>query len=130
MLIKGKPVSYAVIKRQWKDGDTVTLALAATDVSGLTPTYSASGLPTGLTIDTTSGVISGTIDSAADASAPYAVTVTACPVMALPVGFTKAGLPVGIQVIGKPRGEAALFSISSYLESLFGVAKMTPIDPR
>jgi amidase len=60
----------------------------------------------------------------------YAVTVTACPVMALPCGFTKAGLPVGIQVIGKPRGEAALFSISSYLESLLGVANMTPIDPR
>ena len=60
----------------------------------------------------------------------YAVTVTACPVMALPCGFTKAGLPVGIQVIGKPRGEAALFSISSYLEQLFGVARMTPIDPR
>ena len=60
----------------------------------------------------------------------YAVTVTACPVMALPCGFTKSGLPVGVQVIGKPRGEAALFSISSYLESLFGVSRMTPIDPR
>ena len=59
-----------------------------------------------------------------------AVTVTACPVMALPCGFTKTGLPVGIQVIGKPRGEAALFSISAYLESLFGVSHMTPIDPR
>ena len=60
----------------------------------------------------------------------YAVTVTACPVMALPCGFTKSGLPVGLQVIGKPRGEQALFSISSYLESLFGVSRLTPIDPR
>jgi amidase len=60
----------------------------------------------------------------------FAVTVTACPVMALPVGFTRSGLPVGVQVIGKPRGEAALFSISSYLESVFGVSHLTPIDPR
>jgi amidase len=60
----------------------------------------------------------------------FAVTVTACPVMALPVGFTRSGLPVGIQVIGKPRGEAALFAISSHLENLFGVSGLTPIDPR
>ena len=60
----------------------------------------------------------------------FAVTVTACPVMALPVGFTRAGLPVGVQVIGKPRGEAALFSVAAYLEHLFGVSDRTPIDPR
>ncbi|MGZ5148860.1 MAG: hypothetical protein ACXWI6_02420 [Burkholderiales bacterium] len=56
--------------------------------------------------------------------------MTACPVMAVPVGFTKAGLPVGVQVIGKPRGESALFELASYLEGLFGVSRLTPIDPR
>jgi amidase len=60
----------------------------------------------------------------------FAVTVTACPVMALPVGFTRSGLPVGVQVIGRPRGEAALFAICSHLENLFGVSGLTPIDPR
>jgi amidase len=60
----------------------------------------------------------------------FAVTVTALPVIALPVGFTKAGLPIGVQVIGRPRSEAALFSVASYLEALFGVARRTPIDPR
>ncbi len=60
----------------------------------------------------------------------YAVTMTACPVMALPGGFTKAGLPVGLQVIGKPRGEAALFSHAAYLEGLLNLARLTPIDPR
>ncbi|MEA3153027.1 MAG: amidase [Betaproteobacteria bacterium] len=60
----------------------------------------------------------------------FSVTVTACPVMAVPVGFTKAGLPVGVQVIGKPRGEAPLFQVASYLEALFGVSHLTPIDPR
>lgn len=60
----------------------------------------------------------------------YAVTVTTCPVMALPCGFTKSGLPIGLQAIGKPRGEAALFSAAAYLESLFGIAARTPVDPR
>ncbi|MFN7086926.1 MAG: amidase [Burkholderiales bacterium] len=60
----------------------------------------------------------------------YAVSVTACPVMALPCGFTASGLPIGLQVIGKPRGEAALFSYAAYLEALWGVAGLTPIDPK
>jgi amidase len=60
----------------------------------------------------------------------YAVTVTACPVMALPCGFTESGLPIGLQVIGKPRGEAALFAAAAYIEALLGVAKLTPIEPR
>lgn len=59
-----------------------------------------------------------------------AVTLTACPVAALPCGFTAAGLPVGLQVLGRPRGEEALISAAAYLESLFGVARLTPIDPR
>lgn len=59
----------------------------------------------------------------------YAVTMTACPVMALPCGFTRGGLPVGLQVIGRPRGEAALFSAAAYMESLLGVANLTPIEP-
>lgn len=59
-----------------------------------------------------------------------AVTMTACPVMAMPGGFTAGGLPVGLQVIGKPRGEAALFSLAAYLEGLLGQSQLTPIDPR
>jgi len=50
--------------------------------------------------------------------------------MALPFGFTKSGLPIGLQVIGRPRGEAALFSAAAYMESLFDVARLTPIDPK
>ncbi|HSQ04817.1 MAG TPA: amidase [Burkholderiales bacterium] len=60
----------------------------------------------------------------------YAVTMTSCPVMSLPCGFTRTGLPVGLQVIGKPRGEAALFSLAAYLEERFGVSALTPVDPR
>lgn len=60
----------------------------------------------------------------------YAVTMTACPVMAMPGGFTRDGLPLGLQVIGKPQGEAALFAHAAYLEDLLGLARRTPVDPR
>ncbi|MCE3000882.1 MAG: amidase, partial [Betaproteobacteria bacterium] len=59
-----------------------------------------------------------------------AVTMTACPVLALPGGFTASGLPLGLQVIGKPKGEAMLFAQGAWLESLLGGASLTPIDPR
>jgi amidase len=59
-----------------------------------------------------------------------AITVTACPAFSLPCGFTRSGLPVGLQVVGRPRGEAALFPAAAYLEQLFDVARLTPIDPR
>ncbi len=60
----------------------------------------------------------------------YAVTMTACPVMAMPGGFTAGGLPIGLQVIGPPRGEAALFAHAAYLEHLLQHAQLTPIEPR
>lgn len=59
-----------------------------------------------------------------------AVTMTACPVLALPGGFTAGGLPLGLQVIGRPRGEAALFAQGAWLENLLGLARLTPLDPR
>ncbi len=49
---------------------------AATPLNG-TLTYSATGLPSGLSINSTTGLISGTIAVGADTSSPYAVTVTA-----------------------------------------------------
>jgi amidase len=60
----------------------------------------------------------------------YAVTMTACPVLAMPGGFTTGGLPLGLQVIGRPQGEAALFAHGAWLEQLLGLARMTPLDPR
>jgi microcystin-dependent protein len=43
---------------------------------GTNPIYTATGLPTGITIDPVSGIISGTVDSNASASSPYSVVVT------------------------------------------------------
>src|SRR5262249_61430101 len=49
----------------------------ATDNDGGPLTYSAAALPTGLTINSSTGDIKGTIATLADAGSPYTVTVTA-----------------------------------------------------
>ncbi len=60
----------------------------------------------------------------------YALTMTACPVLAMPGGFTRGGLPVGFQIVGNPRGEAALFGHAAWLEQLLDLAGRTPLNPR
>ena len=49
-----------------------------------------------------------------------AITTTTLPVITLPCGKTDTGLPVGLQIIGKPHGELELFALASYLEQVFG----------
>ena len=60
----------------------------------------------------------------------YAITLTGCPALSLPCGFTAAGLPVGLQIVGRPRGEAALLRAAVWIEDLLGLAGAVPIDPR
>ncbi len=59
----------------------------------------------------------------------FALSLTSCPVLSLPCGHTANGLPVGIQIMGKPRGEAALLAAASVLEAELGLADRLPIDP-
>ena len=58
------------------------------------------------------------------------ISVTGCPVLALPCGFTDEGLPVGLQVIGPPRSDAHLLAVGSYLERLLQVSPRPPVEPR
>lgn len=60
----------------------------------------------------------------------YAITLTGCPVISIPAGFTASGLPVGLQLVGPPRGEAKLLAIAARLEDALGLADTVPIDPR
>lgn len=60
----------------------------------------------------------------------YAITLICAPALSLPCGFTKAGLPVGLQMIGPPRGEAPLLAGARMLEDILGISTSTPIDPR
>jgi amidase len=57
----------------------------------------------------------------------YAITLTGCPALSLPCGFTASGQPVGLQIVGRPRGEAALLSAAAALESHLALPS-TPID--
>jgi amidase len=60
----------------------------------------------------------------------YAITLACCPALSLPCGFTALGLPVGLQMVAPPRGEAQLLTGAKVLEDVLGVRGTTPIDPR
>jgi amidase len=60
----------------------------------------------------------------------YAVTLACCPSLSLPCGFTASGLPVGVQVVSAPRGDAQVLAGARVLEGLLDVHGTTPIDPR
>ena len=62
-------------------------------------------------------------------SITFALTMTACPVVSLPCGFTEDGLPVGIQIMGRPRGEADLLRAAYALEATLGMAAKLPCNP-
>ena len=63
-------------------------------------------------------------------SITFALTMTSCPTISIPCGFTSEGLPVGIQIMGKPRGEAALLLVAKQFEQAIGIAAQLPIAPR
>ncbi len=59
-----------------------------------------------------------------------AITVAGSPAIAVPCGFDRFGRPTGLQLVGKPRGEAALLQAAALYEKLAGFDKLLPIDPR
>jgi amidase len=56
----------------------------------------------------------------------YYVTMTACPAISVPAGFTADGLPVGIQLVGPYRGEARLLSIAKAFEEATRFGDLRP----
>lgn len=60
----------------------------------------------------------------------YAITLSGCPALSLPCGFTANGLPVGLQMVAPPRGEAQLLAGAKVLEDILDLSRTTPIDPR
>jgi amidase len=47
----------------------------------------------------------------------YALSVTGLPVISVPAGFTRDGLPVGIQIVGRRRQEAAVLTAAAAFEA-------------
>ncbi len=71
-------VAAAILDQSSADSDIISLDVsgAFSDVDGDTLTYSAIGLPAGLSIGTFTGVIGGTIAANASVTSPYSVDVT------------------------------------------------------
>lgn len=59
----------------------------------------------------------------------YAITLTQCPAISLPCGFTESGLPVGLQLVAPPHGEARLLAAAAALEAELGVSDQVPMNP-
>ena len=54
------------------------------------------------------------------------VTVTGLPAISLPCGFTDDGLPVGLQMVGRPRGEFALLQLAYAFQEATGFHRRKP----
>ena len=59
----------------------------------------------------------------------FALTLTGCPSLSLPCGFTGDGLPVGLQILGPPHGEAEILSAAALYEAAHDFAARTPMEP-
>ena len=58
----------------------------------------------------------------------FLATVAGLPAISVPVGIGPGGMPVGLQLIGPPRGEDRVLAAARAVEMAMGGA-MTPIDP-
>jgi amidase len=56
----------------------------------------------------------------------YFITVTGCPAISVPAGFTPDGLPVGIQIVAPHSGERRLLEVAHAFEQLTRVGERRP----
>ena len=54
------------------------------------------------------------------------ISLTGFPALSLPVGFSRQGLPVGVQIIGKPQAETAVLQLAKTLELHHPVWRQLP----
>ena len=60
----------------------------------------------------------------------FALTLTGCPAISVPCGFTESGLPVGLQIMAPWKEEGYLLGASALFEDAAGLSKLVPLDPR
>jgi amidase len=54
------------------------------------------------------------------------ISVTAHPALSLPAGFTPGGLPIGLQLVGRHRGDLALLRLAAGIERGLGLERRAP----
>ena len=54
------------------------------------------------------------------------ITMTAHPALSIPAGFTPDGLPVGLQLVGRHRGELDLLRLAAGIERATGAGQRAP----
>ena len=59
----------------------------------------------------------------------YLISVTGLPAISVPAGFTPGGLPVGLQLIGRRRGDWHLLAVAAAFEKATGYAHTAPRLP-
>ncbi|HIU17142.1 MAG TPA: amidase [Candidatus Avidesulfovibrio excrementigallinarum] len=60
----------------------------------------------------------------------FSLTLTACPVLSVPCGKDEeTGMPVGLQIVAKPRHEADLFAFAARFEEIWNLGVLTPVTP-
>ena len=58
------------------------------------------------------------------------ITLTGCPALSVPCGFTADGRPVGLQIVAPPRREDLLLGAAHLFEQAHDYAELVPIDPK
>lgn len=59
----------------------------------------------------------------------FAISLTTCPAACAPAGLSSGGLPIGLQIVGPPRGEAAVLAAAHELDRLTGFSARLPVTP-
>ena len=59
----------------------------------------------------------------------YLISVTGLPAISVPAGFTPAGLPVGLQLVGRRRADWHLLAVAAAFEKATGYAQTAPSLP-
>ena len=60
------------------------------------------------------------------AQSAYWITVTFCPAISVPAGFTADGLPVGIEIVGRYRDDLGALEMAHAFEQATGFAQKRP----